>query len=381
LAACKAGFGWPEEDSFVVPPDVRDRGDEVAASGRKRRQTWLQRLEWWRQDHPALAAEWQRVIDRRLPAVSLSPIEAPSMATRVASGQALVELAGQVPELVGGSADLTDSTNVRFSPDAVGPGSFGGRQLHFGVREHAMAAMLNGLSLHGGFRVFGSTFLIFSDYLRPALRLSALMGQPVIYVLTHDSIGLGEDGPTHQPVEHLATLRAIPKLAVIRPADANETVEAWRVALERHDGPTVLALTRQSVPVLARSQPGWLAVFGARVVVYCRTPDIVLIGTGSEVSLCIDAAARLGTDHGVAAQVVSMPWREQFYRLPLSDRDGLLPPGPPRLVVEAGVSQGWEHLGATHCLDRFGASAPGPVVMEQLGFSVSSVVDAAMRLV
>jgi transketolase len=381
LAACKAGFGWPEEDTFVVPPDVRDRCGEAAAIGRERRQTWRQRLESWRQEHPSLAEEWQRVIDGRLPALSLSPLEGPSMATRVASGKALCELAGQVPELVGGSADLTDSTNVRFSPDAVGPGSFGGRQLHFGVREHAMAAVLNGLSLHGGFRVFGSTFLIFSDYLRPALRLSALMGQPVIYVLTHDSIGLGEDGPTHQPVEHLAALRAIPNVAVIRPADANETVEAWQFALERRDGPTVLALTRQSLPVLARSQPGWLADFGARVVVFSRAPDVVLIGTGSEVALCINAAARLGTDHGVAAQVVSMPWRERFCRLEQAAQDGMLPTGVPRLVVEAGVRQGWEQIATTHCLDRFGASAPGPVVMKHLGLSVDSVVDAAMRLV
>jgi transketolase len=316
-----------------------------------------------------------------LPPLSLSPLEATSMATRVASGKVLCSLAAQVPELVGGSADLTDSTNVRFSDDPVTRGSFGGRQLHFGVREHAMAAVLNGLSLHGGFRVFGSTFLIFSDYLRPALRLSALMGQPVIYVLTHDSIGLGEDGPTHQSVEHLAALRAIPNVAVIRPADANETVEAWMVALERQDGPTVLALTRQSLPVLPPSSTGWLAAFGARVVVPCASPALVLVATGSEVTLCMAAAEQLAADHGVAARVVSMPWRERFCCLSAAEQERLLPSGVPRLVVEAGVGQGWEMFGAVHSLDRFGASAPGPVVMAELGFSVERVVDHALAVI
>ena len=247
-----------------------------------------------------------------------------------------------------------------------------------------MAAVANGLSLHGGFRPVVSTFLVFSDYLRPALRLSALMGQPVIYVFTHDSIGLGEDGPTHQPVEQLAALRAIPNLAVLRPADARETAEAWAVALARTEGPTALVLSRQALPTLPGRPAGWMVLRGARALNPATgQPDVVLVATGSEVAVCLDAAELLA-GWGWAARVVSMPWRERFEALHSTDREALLPRRVPRVVVEAGSRQGWQGVagenGTICSLDRFGASAPGPVAMAELGFSPERVASAALEL-
>ncbi|MGH9168580.1 MAG: transketolase-like TK C-terminal-containing protein, partial [Acidimicrobiia bacterium] len=317
-----------------------------------------------------------------------------SLATRAASGKVLSALAERIPELVGGSADLAESTSLALPGPPVRAGDYRGRVLHFGVREHAMAAMANGLALHGGFRPVVSTFLIFSDYLRPALRLSALMGQPVVYVFTHDSVGLGEDGPTHQPVEHLEALRAMPNLAVLRPADAHETAEAWAVALARTDGPTALVLSRQALPVLpphssstadGPAHAGWLVSQGARVVRRTggRAPDVVLVATGSEVGLSLAAADQLDQAN-VAAQVVSMPWRERFEELHPADQEALLPCGVPRLVVEAASPTGWRAVagerGRIHGLRRFGASAPGPVALAGLGFSAEAVAAAAVDL-
>jgi transketolase len=387
LAATKARFGWPSEP-FFIPGEVAEVFSGLAAAGRGHRTAWERRRATWAARHPDLAQEWDRQLSGRLPDRALEDLPdfdaGTSLATRVASGRVLAALSGPVPELVGGSADLAESTNVAFPGAPVGPGAFGGRTIHFGVREHAMAAMANGLALHGTFRPVVSTFLVFSDYLRPALRLSALMAQPVVYVFTHDSVGLGEDGPTHQPVEHLAALRAIPNLAVLRPADAPETAEAWAMALGRTEGPTALILSRQPLPVLPPSPAGWLALQGARVV---RTgsgpPDLVLVATGSEVSLCRAAADRLEED-GVSVSVVSMPWRERFLALDPAVRHRLLPPGVPRLVVEASARQGWAEVagdgGSVHGLDRFGASAPGAVALTELGFSPGAVTSAARAL-
>jgi transketolase len=423
LAATKVRFGWTEEP-FVVPPDVGAAFARLAAAGRDRRCAWEARWATWAARHPQLAADWDRALARALPEGALDALpgfeDGASLATRAASGRVLSALAERIPELVGGSADLAESTNVALPGPPVRAGDYGGRVLHFGVREHAMAAIANGLALHGGFRPVVSTFLIFSDYLRPALRLSALMGQPVVYVFTHDSVGLGEDGPTHQPVEHLAALRAVPNLAVLRPADARETAEAWAVALARTDGPTALVLSRQALPVLpphpastaggpesastaggpesastaggpesastagGPAPHGWLAARGARVVrAGGGYPDVVIVATGSEVALSL-AAADLLDETQVAARVVSMPWRERFEELDPTDQEALLPYGVPRLVVEAASPQGWREVtgdrGRIHGLRRFGASAPGSVALAGLGFSPEAVAAAALEL-
>jgi transketolase len=388
LAGTKARFGWPDEP-FFVPRDVADVCSHLGAAGTERRVDWETRRAAWSVRHPELAADWTRALAGGLPEGALGDLprfaEGASIATRVASGQVLAALGERIPELVGGSADLAESTNVALPGTAVGPGDFAGRVINFGVREHAMAAIANGLSLHGGFRPVISTFLVFSDYLRPALRLSALMDQPVIYVFTHDSVGLGEDGPTHQPVEHLAALRAVPNLAVLRPADAHETAEAWAVALARTEGPTALVLSRQALPVLPPPPSCSLTLRGARAVRNGdASSDVILVGSGSEVALCVAAADRLA-GMGISARVVSMPWRERFLELHRADREVLLPAGVPRLVVEAASPQGWAEVGGergrVYAIARFGASAPGPVVMAELGFSVEAVTAAALELV
>jgi transketolase len=362
----------------------------MAGAGATLRRRWDERFARWATRHPDLATEWERrSIVAFDPAAfdGCAPFEpGMSLATRSASGRVLDELGATVPELVGGSADLTESTCTELGGRPVAAGSYDGRQVHFGVREHAMAAICNGMSLHGGFRPVASTFLVFSDYARPALRLAALMRQPVIHVYTHDSVGLGEDGPTHQPVEHLAALRAIPGVAVVRPADANETIDAWRMALGRSDGPTVLALSRQALPVLPPAHPGWIARDGARVVHRpAGDPEAVLVATGSEVALALDAAIILEREATPVA-VVSMPWRERFAALDPDARAAILPPAVPVVVVEAGVSQGWDAIarpgGALVCLERFGASGKGAAVQAALGFDAANVagaVRAALR--
>ena len=391
VRATKRAYGWPEDEAFRVPDQVREHCRQTER-GRAAEAAWTARLEGWRRQHPDLAEEWRRRLSGALPegwAAGL-PGFAPGgkeIATRVASGKVLNAIAGRLPELLGGSADLAPSckTLIEDSGDltAAAPGE---RNLRFGIREHGMAAILSGLALHGGIRPYGSTFLVFADYMRPAIRLAAMMGLPVIYVFTHDSIWVGEDGPTHQPVEQLAALRTIPNLTVVRPADANETAAAWRVAVERREGPTALVLSRQNLAVLAGTAE--LAAAGVAAGAYVLAgggddPAVVLIASGSEVALVAAAREALAA-RGVAARAVSMPSWELFAAEPAAVREAVLPAGVPRLAVEAGVSMGWcrwvgeggEVLG----LDRFGASAPGAVVSEQLGFTVEAVVARALAL-
>jgi len=393
IRATKAVYGWPEEESFVVPPEVRERCRQVARLGAETRNAWEATAEAWAASEPELAADWRRRLDRRLPdgwTNALPSFEVGTkIATRAASGKVLNGAAAELPEVVGGSADLAPSnkTLITASGDLLAA-SLGNRNLRFGIREHAMGAVLNGLALHGGLRPFGGTFLVFSDYMRPSIRLAALMEQPVIYVFTHDSVWVGEDGPTHQPVEHALALRAIPNLVVLRPADGNETAAAWRGAPERTVGPTALLLSRQGLPVLeGASELGMEGVArGAYAVVDASggTPAIVLIATGGEVSLAVDASAELAA-RGIDARVVSMPSWELFAEQPESYRRQVLPPSIPRLAVEAGVTLGWRDVvgdnGAVIGIDRFGASAPGAEVAERLGLTVEAVVKKAVELV
>jgi transketolase len=381
VRATKQNLGWPYDEPFTVPDEalkVFRRAVEVGAAAQSE---WNRTVSAHAAAYPELAAEFQRVLAGQLPVgwdQALPTFQTgEKMATRAASGEVLNAISGVIPELVGGSADLAPSTDTYLKGYAdISCEQFsGGRNFHFGVREHAMGCLLNGITLHGGFRAYGGTFLIFSDYMRPAVRLAALMGLPVIFIYTHDSVGLGEDGPTHQPIEQLAGLRAVPNLVVIRPADANETARAWRVALERSDGPTALVLSRQKLPVL---RPGGAVERGAHVME--DGADIVLIGTGSEVSVCLGAREAL-TGEGMSARVVSMPSWELFRAQPETYREQVLPPGVPRLAVEAASPLGWcEWADATVTLDHFGASAPGEVVFEKFGFTAKHVAERAREL-
>ncbi|MFD9114949.1 transketolase [Streptomyces bottropensis] len=384
LAATRARCGWPDEP-FHVPVQVAEHCRQLAAQGQADRLSWEKERARWAEAHPKLAAEWDAEACRQPPRDlgDLLPRFEPgtAMATRKASGAVLAAVGPEYSALVGGSADLAASTNTTI-PGAgdVGPGSYGGRTLHFGIREHAMGAALNGMALHGGLRPYGSTFLVFSDYMRPAVRLAALMGLPVVFVFTHDSIAVGEDGPTHQPIEQLESLRLIPGLTVLRPGDANETAACWQLALERLDGPTVLVLTRQDLPVLEPVPADVLRREGSQVVRRSSgEPDVVLIATGSEVGLACAASDELA-DQGVVARVVSVPWRERLEEA--LDSDPELLPRCPAVWVEAGVPHGWQALARAGDqvigLRRFGASAPGPVVYGELGFTVSAVVQAAL---
>jgi transketolase len=393
VAGAKRAYGWPEDARFLVPDEVRERFGAVRDRGGHANAEWRRLIEAWRAAHPDLAAEWRRRQDGELASgwrdelPSFAP-DAKGMATRAASGKVLNAIAGRLPELVGGSADLAPSckTLIASSGD-VARGRWGERNLRFGVREHGMAAFLNGAALHGGLRPYGSTFLVFADYMRPAIRLAALMDLPVTYVFTHDSIGVGEDGPTHQPVEHIASLRVIPNLVVVRPADANETAAAWAVAVERSDGPTALVLSRQGLPVLEGTASGAAdgVARGAYVVAEAAggAADLTLVATGSEVSLALAARDLLAAD-GLAARVVSMPSWELFDRQPADYRSATLPTEVPTLAVEAGVSRGWREYvgasGAVHAVDRFGASAPGKVVAQHYGFTAEAVAAAAREL-
>jgi transketolase len=393
IRGAKRAYGWPEDAQFLVPAAAAARGREAVARGAEAAAAWRRTLAAWSAAHPELAAEWRRRLERRLPEGWSGHLPAPrgdgsSVATRNASGEVLKALGGVLPELIGGSADLAPSCKTTL-PDsrAVTRGDHGGRVLHFGIREHAMAAMLNGLALHGGLRPFGSTFLVFSDYMRPSIRLAALMGLPVIYVFTHDSIWVGEDGPTHQPIEHLLALRAIPNLTVLRPADRNETIAAWRVALEHDHGPVALILSRQGLPSMATTAAAAAegVARGAYVLegAASGSPQVVVIGTGSEVALAAEAARRLA-ERGVAARVVSMPSWELFEAAGSEWRERVLPPGVPRVSVEAGTTLGWREWvgdgGATVGIDRFGASAPGREVAERLGLTADHVVEAALAV-
>jgi transketolase len=389
----KRRYGWPEDASFLVPDGVREHfRDGIGARGRALRKAWLARLDSYRAEHPELAGQLTAMLSRKLPdgwdaELPRFATNAKGLATRAASGEALNAIARHHPWLIGGSADLGPSTKTRL--EFEGAGDFeaftaGGRNLHFGVREHVMAAALNGLAL-AGLHAFGSTYLIFSDYLKPALRLSALMSLPVIYVFSHDSIGVGEDGPTHQPVEQLAALRATPGLTTLRPADANETVEAWRVAMSIRDRPACLVLSRQPVPTFDRTRlaPADGVARGAYVLADADggTPRILLIGTGSAVALCLGAWEALRADN-VAARVVSMPSWDLFELQDQAYRDFVLPPEVrARVSVEEGSVLGWDRYvgpgGARIGMHGFGASAPYGVLAAKFGFTAEAVLAAA----
>ena len=373
LASAKAAADWPVEP-FTVPVEVRERCEELAAVGAAEHATWKARFTTLEQEDAERAAEWRRTQARELPAdldAVLAAVErGRARATRQSSQATLRALSAALPELVGGSADLAGSTGTATGQPAVAPDDFSGSVVNFGVREFAMAAVLNGLSLHGGFRPYGSTFLVFSDYLRPALRLSALMRQPVVYILTHDSVAVGEDGPTHQPVEHVESLRMIPGVRVLRPSDDHETLAAWRAALEHTDGPTVLVLTRQAVASVEPADDHFLTEHGGRVVVPHDAPEVDLLATGSEVGVAVAAAELLRGD-GVASRVISVPWRERFVEA--RDRFGT---APLTVSVEAGVRTGWGGLTQEQVgIDEFGASGPGDAVLAHFGFTPQAVAE------
>ncbi len=394
----KEKLNWPHSESFVVPKKVREHMTENARSrGEELEADWKQRLADFADTDSDAAAELERRIEGRLPSgwdLQLPGFE-PSekgMATRKAGGAVIEKLYEELPELIGGSADLAGS-NKTLHPKygVIARGEYAGQNIHFGIREHAMAAMVNGMCLHGGVRGFGATFLVFSDYMRPSLRLAALMGQPSLMVFTHDSIGLGEDGPTHQPVEHLMSLRAMPNYHVLRPADANEVRECWKMAIERDEGPSGLVLTRQSVPVLNRRGMGGFGEprQGAYVMADSSTggelPEAIIIATGSEVSLAVEAWDRLTAD-GLSVRLVSMPCWSAFEGQEQSYRDSVLPPEvTARVSVEAGAKFGWQRWvgdrGIAVGLERFGASAPYEEIYENLGITSEAVEEAVRTLV
>jgi transketolase len=408
VARTKRNLGWPEQPPFHIPAEALAHFRAVRERGKALQERWNRRFEAYAKEYPDLAREIRRRFQAELPAgwdagLPQWGADAKGMATRKASEAVMQELAKAVPELVGGSGDLDPSTFTwlkgygDFEPPSMphggvegtvgGAWGYAGRNIHFGVREHAMGAIVNGLVYHGGFVPFGATFLVFADYMRPPVRLSAIARLRSIWIYTHDSIGVGEDGPTHEPVEQLASLRAIPGLVVIRPGDANETRCAWQVAMERHDGPTVLALSRQNVPTLDR---GALApAEGLRRGAYVlnpgeRDPELILIGTGSEVPLVV-AAEPVLRGRGVRARLVSMPSSELFERQDAAYRESVLPRAvKARLAVEAACSFGWERWvgedGDVLSVDRFGASAPGALVMKEYGFTVDDVVARALTL-
>lgn len=387
IRAVKRALGWPEDAQFLVPPEVAAHMREAGARGAAQVAAWEQRMVAYRAAHPALAGELDRVLSGRLPAGWESALPSfpagTRLATRQASGKSLQAVAARVPELVGGSADLAGSNNTALpGMGEVQRGAYGGRMLHFGVREHGMGAILNGMALHGGWRPFGATFLIFSDYMKPSIRLAALMRLPVIYVFTHDSVGVGEDGPTHQPIEQLAGLRAIPGLTVVRPCDANETAQAWRLALERH-GPTALVLTRQALATLDRTRlaPAEGLRQGGYVLREAAGARLTLVATGSEVELALAACERL-EQQGQPARVVSLPAWDLFGQRPAAEREAVLGPGTVRVGIEAAASLGWERWvgagGALVTLDRFGASAPAGRLFQELGFTADHVARVAL---
>jgi transketolase len=388
VCATKAALGWDPDREFHVPARVYEAFNSSVARGAELQREWQRRLARWRAADPARAAEWERAWQGR-PSEGLSgalpsfdPAEAASVATRAAGSAVMQAFAPYVPTMLGGAGDLAESTKTEFKGDPGFSRERPGRNVHFGVREHAMGAVVNGMALHGGIvKPYGSTFLIFSDYMRPAIRLSALMRLPVVWVFSHDSVGLGEDGPTHQPVEHYAALRAIPGLTVLRPADGGETAEAWRVALEDCDGPVCILLTRQAVPVLDRTQLAAASglVRGAYAISDSAARcDAVVVATGSEVALALRAQDEL-TSEGIAVRVVSMPSWELLDAQPDEYRESLFPAGVPVVAVEAGVALGWERFAErTVSVDRYGASAPGAEVLRRLGMT-SEAVTAAVR--
>jgi transketolase len=394
LDGAKKNLGWPLEPKFYVPEDVLAFFRKAIKQGEKAENLWRKQLRAYLAEYPQMDTELERRLMGELPEnwdadLPIFPADPKGMATRAASGKIINALAPRLPEIIGGSADLTPSNDtwIKGSPDfqKITPE---GRNFHFGVREHSMGAIINGMSVHGGVIPYGGTFLIFSDYMRPAVRLSALSHYPSIWVYTHDSIGLGEDGPTHQPIEHLAALRAIPNLVVIRPADANEVTEAWKVAISRRHAPTALILTRQAVPVLNRAiyAPAEGLQRGAYVMADMgdSTPELILMASGSEVSLITEAGARLAGE-GLNVRLVSFPSWELFKSQDEAYRIQVLPPGiKSRLSVEAAVSQGWERWvgdqGDSISVERYGASAPYKIIFENYGLTVDHVIFRAQQL-
>ncbi|MDI7258917.1 MAG: transketolase [Thermodesulfobacteriota bacterium] len=403
VIATKKNLGWPPEPAFYIPEVALAHFREVLDKGSQLEEEWKAKLESYGKAHPDLRTEWDQWMkagllgdwDKDIPFFSPDP---KGMATRSAGSQVINAIASHLPSLIGGSADLNPSTNTvlknkgnfqcpesgegTLQGSVSGPWGYEGANIWFGVREHAMGSILNGMSLHGGLFPFGSTFLIFSDYMRPAIRLAALMKLHVIYIFTHDSIALGEDGPTHQPVEQLASLRAIPGLIVIRPADANETAEAWRMAIEHRKGPVAIILTRQNVPVIDRSKlnPATGLRRGAYVLADSPPgkPEVILIATGSEVHLTLEVYEKLRTE-GIAARLISMPSWELFEQQPETYRMEVLPPEvTKRISIEAGATQGWHRYvgleGEAMGIDQFGVSAPGGILLNHFGFTSENII-------
>jgi len=407
----KKNLGWPEEPPFYVPEQALDHFREAVERGKQAEAKWQAQFSEYAKRYPELAKELERRIEGKLPEgwnkeFPDFPADSKPVATRVASGKVMNFLAGRIPELMGGSADLDPSTHTALenkgdfeSPKLTveddqgssgGGWSYSGRNLHFGVREHGMGAILNGMAAHGGYIPYGATFLIFSDYMRPPIRLASLMNLHVIYVFTHDSIGLGEDGPTHEPVEQLVGLRAIPNLVVFRPADANETALAWEIAIQERNRPVALVFTRQKLPVLNKEKYTSLSN-GVRTGGYILAeasrgdrPDIILVATGSEVHLALAARLKL-EEEGIYARVVSLPCWRIFNEQPKEYHKVVFPEKIPLLAIEAGVSLGWQsYVGPSMevvGVDRFGASAPGDVVMREYGFNVDNVCARAREII
>lgn len=405
----KQNLGWPLEPLFYVPDEALNRFRESVDRGKKAESVWSSRFAEYMKNFPELAQEFQHAMRGEFPkdwaaAIPSFPADAKGMATRAASGKVINAIGPKIPALMGGSADLNPSTqsvikgagdfeDPHYKPanvqGAVGGGwGYGSRNMHFGVREHAMGSIANGMGAHGGIIPYTATFFVFSDYMRPPIRLASLMELGVIFIFTHDSIGVGEDGPTHQPIEHLAALRAIPGLAVIRPCDANETAVAWRVAIETRHRPIALILTRQELPILDRVRYGSPDGLQRGAYILADTAgdkcDLILIATGSEVALIVAAQQKL-SQKGIAVRTVSMPSWELFDAQPQEYRDKILPPSVrARLAVEAGVSQGWRKYvgdgGDVIGIDHFGASAPAKIVFEKFGFTVDNVVARALRV-
>jgi len=389
----KENLGWPQEPAFYIPDEALAHFRKSVDKGLELEQSWTTSFRNYLNDYPEEGAVFEKQLKGELPQdwdkdIPVFPADPKGKATRVISGQVLNAIAKNVPALMGGSADLAPSNKTLIDGEtSFQSGSYDQRNIHFGVREFGMTAVLNGMALHGGLIPYGGTFLIFSDYMRPAIRLASLMKQHVIYVLTHDSIGLGEDGPTHQPIEHLASMRAMPNLTVLRPADANETAEAWKFAVKSNRGPTVLALTRQSLPTLDRSVfgPAELLHRGAYVLKDVDgTPDALILANGSEIKLALEAAETLAGD-GIAARVVSMPSWELFDEQPQEYKDKVLPENvTARVAIEAGATQGWHKYvgmnGKVIGLDHFGASAPINDLFTNFGITAESVVKAVQLL-
>jgi transketolase len=408
LQKTKEALCWTADSSFYVPEDVQKHFRKALSRGKKCEKQWQEILNIYKQKEITLAAEFERIVSGELPenwesALTEFPNGSKDVATRKAGEIVMQAIAAKVPELMGGSADLNpscftwlkglgDFQSPLFSKEGLqgmvgGPWGYEGRNIHFGVREHAMGSIAVGMALHGGIIPYTATFLPFADYMRPPMRLAALMGVRAVFVFTHDSIGVGEDGPTHQPIEQIMNLRQVPNMTVIRPADANETLEAWRLALTNTSGPTTLVFSRQNLPVLDRSI--YSAASGTQKGGYilwesAPNPELILIATGSEVSLALSAARRLA-ENGTKVRVVSLPSWEIFDRQPQEYRDSVLPPAvTARIAVEAGIKLGWEHYtglqGKIIGMETFGASAPASILFEKFGFTADKIIAAAQEL-